>query len=149
IQVDGIPVFNPSHLAGLFSTFDADAVSRTDFLTGGFPAGYSGRLSSVLDIGIRSGDSTRLRGSSQISLLSSKLLLEGPLPKRGSFLITGRRTYMDAVVSAFTKYSLPYYFSDVLGKVSFPTGAGSLALTGYWGRDALNLNLVDSTVSSE
>src|SRR4029079_12801980 len=56
VQMDGIPVFNPSHLGGAFSTFDPDAISRTEFLTGGFPASYSGRLSSVLDIGVRPGD---------------------------------------------------------------------------------------------
>ena len=82
VLLDGVTVFNPSHLGGLFSTFDADAIGQTNFLTGGFPAGYSGRLSSVLDIGIRPGDANRVHGSTQVSLLSSKLLLEGPLPGR-------------------------------------------------------------------
>lgn len=141
IQVDGIPVFNPSHLAGLFSTFDADAIDHADFLTGGFPAGYSGRLSSILDIGLRTG-ATHLRASSHVSLLSSKVYVEGPLPFGSSFLISGRRTYMDQVVAALTSYTLPYYFSDLLGKLSVPTGDGSVSVTGYWGRDAFNLNLV-------
>ncbi|MBI4501007.1 MAG: TonB-dependent receptor [Gemmatimonadetes bacterium] len=150
VQLDGITVFNPSHLGGLFSTFDPDAVGKADFVTGGFPARYSGRLSSVLDIVIRSGDSTRVRGAGQLSLLSSKLLLEGPLPGSGTFLVSARRTYLDAVVSAFTKEVLPYYFTDLLAKVAVPTGRlGSVALTGYWGRDALNLNLVDSTELTE
>lgn len=149
IQLDGIPVFNPTHLAGLFSTFDTDAISQTDFLTGGFPAGYSGRLSSVLDIQLRDGDSTRVRGAGQVSLLSSKLLLEGPLPGRASFLVSARRTYMDAVVKTFTSYELPYYFTDLLAKATLPTGAGKLSVTGYWGRDALSLNLVDSTETAD
>jgi hypothetical protein len=146
VQMDGIPVFNPSHLGGAFSTFDPDAIAKTEFLTGGFPASYSGRLSSVLDIGIRSGDTTRIRGAAQVSLLTSKLLLEGPLPGGASFLVSARRTYLDAVISTFTSEVLPYYFSDLLGKFTLPTRSlGTFAVTGYWGRDALRLNLVDST----
>lgn len=150
VLLDGVTVFNPSHLGGLFSTFDADAIGRTDFLTGGFPAGYSGRLSSVLDIGIRPGDTSKVHGSAQVSLLSSKLLLEGPLPGPASWLGSIRRTYLDAVVSAFTNEVLPYYFTDGLGKVHIPTGQdGFVSLTGYWGRDALDFRLVDSTASRD
>lgn len=141
IQVDGIPVFNPSHLGGLFSTFDADAIDHANFLTGGFPAGYSGRLSSILDIGLKPG-SRRLRAGSHVSLLSSKLFAEGPLPFGSSFLLSARRTYLDKVVESFTKYVFPYYFTDLLGKLNLPAGDGTVAITGYWGRDALKLNLV-------
>ncbi len=150
VLLDGVTVFNPSHLGGLFSTFDADAIGQTDFLTGGFPAGYSGRLSSVLDIGVRPGDANHLHGSAAVSLLSSKLLLEGPLPGRASWIASLRRTYLDAVVSAFTQEVLPYYFTDGLAKLHFPTGRdGFVSLTGYWGRDAFNLRLVDSTASRD
>lgn len=150
VLLDGVTVFNPSHLGGLFSTFDADAIGQTDFLTGGFPAGYSGRLSSVLDIGVRPGDANRVHGSTQVSLLSSKLLLEGPLPGRASWLASLRRTYLDAVVSAFTKEVLPYYFTDGLAKLYLPTGEdGFISLTGYWGRDALDFPLVDSSESRD
>jgi hypothetical protein len=150
VLLDGVTVFNPSHLGGLFSTFDADAIGQTEFLTGGFPAGYSGRLSSVLDIGIRPGDTTRVHGAAGISLLSSKLLLEGPLPGRTSWLTSVRRTYLDAVVSAFTKEVLPYYFTDALSKLQVPTrGGGYVSLTGYWGRDALDFPLVDSSAARD
>ena len=150
VLLDGVTVFNPSHLGGLFSTFDADAIGQTNFLTGGFPAGYSGRLSSVLDIGVRPGNANRVHGSAQVSLLSSKLLLEGPLPGRASWLGSLRRTYLDAVVSAFTNEVLPYYFTDGLAKVHDPTGEdGFVSLTGYWGRDALDFELVDSSESRD
>ncbi len=150
VLLDGVTVFNPSHLGGLFSTFDAEAIGQTDFLTGGFPAGYSGRLSSVLDIGVRPGDANRVHGAAGVSLLSSKLLLEGPLPGRASWLASVRRTYLDAVVSAFTKEVLPYYFTDGLAKLQVPTGQeGYVSLTGYWGRDALDFPLVDSTASRD
>lgn len=150
VLLDGIPIFNPSHLGGLFSTFDPDAVQSADFLAGGFPAVYSGRLSSVLDISLRPGRRDRLHGSGQISLLSSKLLLEGPLPRGASFLAGARRTYLDAVVSALSDESLPYYFADALGRLDLPTGPGSrLAISAYWGQDALDLRLVQPTESRD
>jgi hypothetical protein len=150
VLLDGIPIFNPSHLGGLFSTFDPDAVRSADFLTGGFPAVYSGRLSSVLDVSLRPGRRDRLHGSGQISLLSSKLLLEGPLPKGASFLAGARRTYLDALVSAVSDETLPYYFADAIGRVDLPGGSGGhLALSAYWGRDALDLRLVEPTESRD
>ena len=146
IQLDGITVFNPSHLAGLFSTFDANAVSRADFLTGGFPARYSGRLSSVLDISLREGNRERTSVSGQVSLLSSKALIEGPIGGGGAtYLVGARRTYADAVVSAVTGEVLPYYFADFVGKVTYPYGdGGSVSATGYWGRDVLDFELVSA-----
>lgn len=142
VQLDGVTIFNPSHLAGLFSTFDANAVDHVDFLTGGFPAEYSGRLSSVLDVKIRDGDHTRVHGSGAVSLLSSKLLLEGPVGPV-SFLLSARRTYADEVISLVSSNTLPYYFTDLLGKFDLPYGDdGDLAITGYWGRDVLSPNLI-------
>jgi len=138
IQLDGVTIFNPSHLGGLFSTFDAAAVGDIEYLTGGFPAHYAGRLSSVLDVRTRPG-SMRWGVSGQISLLSSKLLFEGPLPfKHSSFLVAARRTYADRVVQWFTDEVLPYYFADGVAKASvpLPTG-GMLSLTGYLGSDVL------------
>jgi hypothetical protein len=142
IQLDGLPVFNPSHLGGLFSTFDANAVSRTDFYVGGFPAWYPGRLSSVLDIELRPGNAREMNVRGQVSLLSSKVLVEGPA-LGATYLFSARRTYADAVVSALTSYELPYYFTDLVGKVTVPTGRGSVSLTGYWGRDAFDYRLVE------
>lgn len=145
IQLDGVPIFNPSHLAGLFSTFDANAVARTDFYTGGFPADYSGRLSSVLDITLRDGNPDRVAVNGEVSLLSSKVLVEGPAGP-ATWLASVRRTYADALVSLFSAKVLPYHFTDVLGKVTLPYGRrGSVAVTGYWGRDAFNLELVKAT----
>lgn len=140
IQLDGVTIFNPSHLGGLFSTFDAQAVGEIEYLKGGFPAHYSNRLSSVLDVRTRAGDPTDFGVMGQISLLSSKALVEGPLPFEGSsFLIAGRRTYADKVISTFTSEELPYHFSDGVAKAVFPlpTG-GTLSATGYIGRDVLD-----------
>jgi hypothetical protein len=145
IQLDGVTIFNPSHLGGLFSTFDAQAVGDTDYLTGGFPSHYSGRLSSVLDVRTRPG-SAEFGVMGQISLLSSKVLIEGSLPfENSTFLVAGRRTYADKVIAAFTSSELPYYFGDAVAKLALqlPTG-GTLMATGYVGRDVLDWNFDQS-----
>ncbi|MFQ5549672.1 MAG: TonB-dependent receptor plug domain-containing protein [Gemmatimonadales bacterium] len=151
IQMDGVTVFNPSHLGGLFSTFDVAAVEDVDFYTGGFSARYGGRLSSVVDIGIRPGNTRNRKVRGQVSLLSSKVLVEGPIGGgTGSYLAGVRRTYADAVVAAFSSTTLPYYFADMIGKVTLPFAEdGGISFTGYWGRDELGLNLVNPTETDE
>ena len=144
IQLDGVTVFNPSHLGGLFSTFDASAVDHADFITGAFPANYGGRLSSVLDIGLRTGNPERLTARGQLSLLSTKLLMDGPIGRSGAtFLVGGRRTYADVVVGAVSDESLPYYFGDLIAKVTVPAGDARVSTTAYLGRDVLDWPWVD------
>jgi hypothetical protein len=84
ILLDGITVYNPSHLFGLFSPFIADAVSDVTLLAGGFPAKYGGRLSSVLDVTTKEGNSKRFTGDASASLLAAQGLVEGPLPRAKS-----------------------------------------------------------------
>ena len=142
VQLDGVTIFNPSHVGGLFSAFDINAVQQADFLTAGFPASYSGRLSSVLDVTLRPGSRERVKGSAAVSLLSSKLLVEGPAGP-ASFLLSARRSYADQVVKVLTSETLPYQFTDLMGKIDLPYGrGGDLAVTGYWGTDALSPNLI-------
>ena len=149
VRLDGVTIFNPSHLGGLFSTFDVNAVDHADFLTGGFPAEYSGRLSSVLDVTLRPGNHEHVHGSGAASLLTSKVLLEGPAGP-ASFLFSARRTYADQVVKAFSSQTLPYYFTDLLGKLDLPYGSGGdLSVTGYWGRDVLALNLIPASLGQQ
>lgn len=147
IQLDGVAVFNPSHLGGLFSTFDDAAVSEVTYLTGGFPAGYGGRLSSVLDVGVRNGSATGMGAHGQISLIATKLLVEGPLGRGGvTYLVAGRRTYADKVIGALTEETLPYYFADGVGKIAVPLASGgAVSLTGYWGRDVLDWEWIEAT----
>ena len=150
ILLDGMPVFNPSHLGGLFSTFDANAVGSADFLTGGFPAGYSGRLSSVLDLRLRDGNAEEFQFSGQVSLLASKFLAEGPVPGGGTVLAGARRTYADQVVAAFSQEELPYYFTDLISRARWPLPrGGEVVVSGYWGRDDLGLNLVAGSASRD
>jgi hypothetical protein len=146
IRLDGVTVFNPSHLGGMFSMFDAAAVDRVDFITGGFPAGFGGRLSSVLDVELRPGSSAGTRFSGAISLLASKLMVEGPVAGTGAtYLFSARRTYADRFADRFSDDAFTYYFTDAVGKVTVPSGTGGIvSVTGYWGRDALVLPWVDS-----
>lgn len=151
IQLDGVPVFNPSHLGGMFSTFDNSAVNEVEFIAGGYPASYGGRLSSVLDVKFRDGDRKATHARGMVSALSAKLLVDGPIGNSGvSYLIGARRTYADAVLSLFDPTILPYYFADAVAKVTttLPAG-GKLALTGYLGRDVLDIPWVDAEPGRE
>src|SRR5690606_705709 len=96
ILLDGVPVYNVSHLFGFFSVFNADAVNRVELVKGGFSARYGGRLSSVIDISLKEGNSNELKGEGSIGLVSSRLTVEGPIAKgKTSFMVSGRRTYID------------------------------------------------------
>jgi len=90
ILLDGVPVYNASHLFGFFSVFNADAINSVKLIKGGFPARYGGRLSSVIDIKMKEGNMKEFHGEGSVGLISSKLTLEGPIKKdKTSFLISG------------------------------------------------------------
>ncbi len=142
VLLDGVTVYNPFHLLGLFSMFNADAVKEVEFITGGFPAEYGGRLSSVLRIVNNEGNSKAFAGHGNISLLSARATVEGPIP-RGSYLISGRRTYFDQLFKG-TKYEFPYYFYDFQGKVNIDLNDNHrLTLSGFYGDDKLDYQLAN------
>jgi len=136
ILLDGAEIYNPYHIGGVFSAFNADMISDVEFLAGGFPAEYGGRLSSVLSITGREGDSKNGRlsennplkkywdfskANGDISLLSSKILAEGAL-YNGSWMISGRRTYFDYFTGLYYKIKdepepFKYYFWDTHIKI--------------------------------
>ncbi len=148
ILLDEAPVYNASHLLGFFSTFNTDAIKDATLLKGLSPAQYGGRLSSVLDIKMNEGNDKKYHVSGGIGLISSKLNVEGPIQKeKSSFLITGRRTYIDAffpLVGAIakdtniTKSLLSFY--DLNAKFNIWLGKKDrLFLSGYFGRDLLGV----------
>jgi outer membrane receptor for ferrienterochelin and colicin len=95
ILMDGVPIYNPTHLYGLFSSFNPDAVNNVELVKSGFPARYGGRLSGIADITLREGNSNRFSAQASVGLLASRLLLEGPIIKgRTSFLISSRASYL-------------------------------------------------------
>ena len=144
ILVDHNPVFNPSHMFGLFSTFNPDAVKHLDLKKGAFPAYYGGRSGSVLEVITNDGNRKQFEGGAAVSLISAKANIEGPLPKnKGSYFIAGRRTYLDPVIAAMRKATdndLPdYYFWDGNSKLNLDlTDRSTLTVAGYWGNDVLD-----------
>lgn len=148
ILIDGFTVFNPFHLGGLFSVFNADAVERAELFAGGFGAEYGGRVSSVLNIESRSDIPSGLEASGGISLLAARLLLRAPLPSavtglfggdEGAWFISGRRSYFDQVLRPVAEF--PYHLTDLQARISTNTASGgTLSFTGYFGNDVLDLS---------
>jgi hypothetical protein len=104
IMLDDAVVYNTGHLFGFFSIFNADAIKNTSLIKGGMPAQYGGRLSSVLDIQMKDGNSNQVITEGGIGLLASRLSVQGPLKKdKASFIVSARRTYVDALVKPFIK----------------------------------------------
>lgn len=125
ILLDGAPVYNASHLFGFFSTFNADAIKNVELTKGGFPARYGGRLSSVIDINMKEGNMRRYNVEGSIGLISSRIMVEGPIWKnKTSFIVTARRTYIDKLLSPFIQAATRgagnagYYFYDLNFKVN-------------------------------
>jgi len=144
ILLDGAPVFNSSHLFGFFSVFNADAVQSFKLYKGGIPAQYGGRLSSVLDVRQREGNSQRFSGQGGLGLLSSRATVEGPIIKdKMSFLLSGRRSYADVFTSLSSNENLSgniLYFYDFNGKINYRINRNHrIFLSGYFGRDVLGI----------
>ncbi len=141
ILLDEAIVFNSSHLFGLFSVFNPDAIKDLKLFKGGIPARYGGRLSSVLDIYQREGNTKRFKMNGGLGAVSSKLLLEGPLVKdRGSFLLAGRASYAHLFLQAAGEENLAYFY-DLNTKVSHRLDDNNqLFLSGYFGRDVFQLS---------
>ncbi|MDZ7846310.1 MAG: carboxypeptidase-like regulatory domain-containing protein [Owenweeksia sp.] len=141
ILLDGVPVYNASHLFGFFSVFNADAIKNVKLTKGGFPARFGGRLSSVLEIDMKEGNMKEFHGEGSIGLVASKLTLEGPIVKdKTSFMVSGRRTYIDALAAPFIAsmegYKAGYWFGDVTAKVNHVfSRKDRLYLSYYGGKD--------------
>jgi len=140
IILDDATVYNAYHLFGFFSLFNGDAIRSIELTKGGFPARYGGRLSSVIDINMKEGNKETFHGEAGIGLISSRLTLEGPIQKgKSSFLISGRRTYVDVLMQPFVLaqgFRAGYFFYDLTGKVNFDINKNNkLYLSAYTGRD--------------
>lgn len=145
VLLDEAVVYNAGHLLGFFSVFNSDAIKKATLIKGGMPANYGGRLSSVLDIQMRDGNDERFGIEGGIGLISSRLTIHGPIvPKKGSFLVSGRRTYIFDLAQPLLKETAfsgtNYYFYDLNIKAKYQiTDKDRLFLSGYFGRDVLNL----------
>ncbi len=147
ILLDEATIYNATHLFGLFSVFNADALKDVKLYKGGVPAMYGGRLSSVLDIRQKEGNNRKFGGSAGIGLISSRVLLEGPIAKntegvgKGSFMIAGRRSYVDAFAQLSKEFrDNKLYFYDLNLKTNIAINdRNKLFLSGYFGRDNFKL----------
>ena len=165
IMLDGIAVYNPYHLGGIFSTFNTDAIKEADFHAGGFPARYGGRMGAILNVLNREGNTRKVKGSANISLISSKGLIEGPLPSwrgvKGSWMISGRRTYFDTVIDALKipigqridgsdiYFQFPYYFYDYQVKINVDIDQDHrLTYSRFYGDDIIDFSFEETLESS-
>tara|TARA_B100001173_G_scaffold236078_1_gene205679 strand:- start:185 stop:2572 length:2388 start_codon:yes stop_codon:yes gene_type:complete len=155
ILLDGVPVYNASHLGGIFSVFNADAIKSVRLTKGGFPARFGGRLSSVLQIDMKEGNSKEFKGDASIGIISSKFTFEGPIIKdKTSFIISARRTYLDLIVAPFLQANpltsstdLTLYFYDLNAKINHKLSKKDrIYLSAYTGKDKLGIDYSDSSI---
>ncbi len=125
VLLDEAVVYNPNHLFGLVSTFNVNALNSVNLIKGGFPAQYGGRLSSVLDVTMREGNKKKFSGEGGIGIISSNLTLEGPIQKgKSSFIVSGRRSYLDLFLIPFNKggNKTDYKLYDLNVKINYELG---------------------------
>ena len=154
ILLDEAIIFNSSHLFGFFSVFNPDAIKDLKLYKGGIPARYGGRVSSVLDIYQREGNSKKFKVNGGIGAVASRLLLEGPIVEdKAAFLIGGRASYAHLFLPLFDIDNRAYFF-DLNTKINYKINDNnSLYLSGYFGRDLFSIqdsfeNLYGNTVGN-
>lgn len=141
VLLDEAILFNSSHLFGFFSVFNPDAVKDLKLYKGGIPARFGGRLSSVLDIYQKEGNSKEFEMNGGIGLISSRLLAEGPLKKdKGSFLVAGRSSYAHLFLKLADNENSAYFY-DLNTKLSYKLNENNnVYLSGYFGRDVFSIS---------
>lgn len=151
ILLDGVPVYNASHLYGFFSTFNADAINHVELVKGGFPARYGGRLSSVVDISMKEGNSSEFHGQASLGIIASKFMVEGPIKKdKTSFIVSARRSYLNLLKSSIISKSAGgitdnYFFYDLNAKINHKiNNQNRVFLSMYSGDDKAGTSTKDS-----
>lgn len=152
ILLDDATVYNTGHLFGFFSVFNGDAIKSVTLIKGGMPANYGGRLSSVVDINMKEGNNKKYQVEGGIGLIASRLSIQGPIIKnKASFMLSARRTYIDALIKPFVKKTSAfrgsgYYFYDVNAKMNYILNKKDrLYLSGYFGKDVFTFNSKERT----
>ncbi|HPM31388.1 MAG TPA: TonB-dependent receptor [Chryseolinea sp.] len=119
ILIDEAPIYDPSHLLGLFSVFNADVIKDSELYRGGIPARFGGRLSSILEVRTKDGNNKNYDVTGGIGTLASRLAVEGPIVKdKSSFIVSGRRSYADVFLAAANQENTVFFY-DVNAKVSW------------------------------
>jgi hypothetical protein len=140
VLLDEAPVFNSAHLFGFFSVFNPDAVKDVKLIKGGIPSNYGGRLSSILDVRMKEGNSKEYKGTGGVGLIFSRFAFEGPIKKdKSSFIVAGRRSYIDVLAKPFLNDDLSgsqFYFYDFTAKANYTINkSNKIYASGYFGRD--------------
>lgn len=156
ILLDDAVVYNTGHLFGFFSIFNSDAIKNVTLIKGGMPAQYGGRLSSVVDVAMKEGNLNKTQVDAGIGLIASRFSIQGPLKKnKASYMISARRTYIDALTKPFISkssqyYGSGYYFYDLNAKMNYQfSQKDRLYLSGYFGRDKFNFNNTQRSFRTE
>ncbi|WP_281540404.1 TonB-dependent receptor [Maribacter aestuarii] len=141
ILLDEATIFNSSHLFGFFSVFNPDAIKDIKLYKGGIPARYGGRVSSVLDIFQKEGNSKELKINGGIGAVASRLLVEGPIKKdKAAFLIGGRASYAHLFLPLFDVDNTAYFY-DLNTKLNYKINPNNnIFLSGYFGRDVFGIS---------
>lgn len=144
VILDDATVYNLGHLFGFFSVFNNEAIRDVTIYTGGFPAEFGGRLSSVMDVRMNEGSTEEFSASGGVGILSSRLTLNIPVKKhKGGITLSGRRTYIDQMFNLIGQ-NLPYYFYDLNMKGNYQLGPNDrIYLSGYLGDDVLSFSESD------
>ncbi len=139
ILIDEAPIYDPSHLFGIVSVFNADVIKDSELYKGGIPARFGGRLSSILDVQTKDGNNRRLGGVARLGLLNSGLMLEGPIKKeKSSFILSARRSNID-FYQKIAKEDNTVSFHDINAKVNWkPSNKNRIYVAAYFGRDVFD-----------
>lgn len=146
VLMDGAPLYNSGHFLGFMSMFNGDAVKNAQLYKGDFPASFGGRLSSVLDVATRDGNNSQFKGNFSIGLITSRFEVEGPIVRdKLSFMLAGRRTYMDLFLPLFgdnVPKNTQMFFYDLNGKLSWVAGPRDrVYLSAFSGRDVFGMSM--------
>lgn len=137
VTLDEATVYNVGHLFGFFSVFNTDAIKDVNVIKGGFHASHGGRLSSVIDTRMFEGNKEKISVKGGVGILTSRLAIDGPISDKASFMVAGRRTYIDQVFGLFGT-SIPYYFYDLNTKFNYKVSdRDRIYVSGYFGNDVL------------
>jgi len=153
VLLDDAVIYNTGHLFGFFSVFNSDAIKDVTLIKGGAAANYGGRLSSVVDVSMKDGNMKEFHAEGGIGLIASRLTLEGPIKKnKGSFMLAGRRTYVDVLTKPFITGNAKgsgYYFYDLNLKANYIlSDKDRVYLSGYMGLDKFTFNSPDGKFSA-
>lgn len=150
VLLDNVPMFYLNHLGGFVSIFNPDIINNVVLYKSGFPARFGGRLSSVLDVTMNEGGSTKMKGEASIGIIAAKTSLSGPLHKdKITYLLSARRTMFDLFSRLFfpiavENYTMGYHFHDINGKITYRIRDNqTIHVSSYYGNDRLLFNYSD------